>query len=111
MRTNIDLSLFDSNDIIIVANNRQVLAIKKSLYRAHGPTKIPKVFSYKLWLEHYWKKNNPQRTTRLLSASELRFILQKVIKKSSSNYSEVIVDELIKSYTCLLYTSPSPRDS
>ena len=104
MRTNIDLSLFDSNDIIIVANNRQVLAIKKSIYRAHGPTKIPKVFSYKLWLEHYWKKNNPQRTTRLLSASELRFILQKVIKKSSSNYSEVIVDELIKSYTiCKAY--------
>jgi hypothetical protein len=36
MKVNLDLSLIQSDDTIIVANNRQVLAIKQSLSEQHG---------------------------------------------------------------------------
>ena len=104
MRVNLDLSFVQTNDTIIVANNRQVLAIKQSIYELNGSIKMPQIFSYRSWLEHFWKKNNPQRTIRLLSLLELRYILKEIIEKNSINNSEVIIDELIKCYSlCKTY--------
>ena len=104
MRVNLDLSLVQTNDTIIVANNRQVLAIKQSIYELNGSIKMPQIFSYRSWLEHFWKKNNPQRTIRLLSLLELRYILKEITEKNSINNSEVIIDELIKCYSlCKTY--------
>jgi probable DNA repair protein len=104
MRVNLDLSFVQTNDTIIVANNRQVLAIKRSIYELNGSIKMPQIFSYRSWLEHFWKKNNPQRTIRLLSLLELRYILKEITEKNSINNSEVIIDELIKCYSlCKTY--------
>jgi probable DNA repair protein len=104
MRVNLDLSFVQTNDTVIVANNRQVLAIKQSIYELNGSIKMPQIFSYRSWLEHFWKKNNPQRTIRLLSLLELRYILKEIIEKNSINNSEVIIDELIKCYSlCKTY--------
>jgi len=104
MRVNLDLSLVQTSDTIIVANNRQVLAIKQSIYELNGSTKMPQIFSYRSWLEHFWKKNNPQRTVRLLSLLELRYILKEITEKNSINNSEAIIDELIKCYSlCKTY--------
>ncbi|HIL45239.1 MAG TPA: hypothetical protein EYG37_03320, partial [Candidatus Thioglobus sp.] len=65
---------------------------------------MPQIFSYRSWLEHFWKKNNPQRTIRLLSLLELRYILKEITEKNSINNSEVIIDELIKCYSlCKTY--------
>lgn len=104
MRVNLDLSFVQTNDTVIVANNRQVLAIKQSIYKLNGSIKMPQIFSYRSWLEHFWKKNNPQRTIRLLSLLELRYILKEITEKNSINNSEVIIDELIKCYSlCKTY--------
>lgn len=104
MRVNLDLSFVQTNDTVIVANNRQVLAIKQSIYELNGSIKMPQIFSYRSWLEHFWKKNNPQRTIRLLSLLELRYILKEITEKNSINNSEVIIDELIKCYSlCKTY--------
>ncbi len=104
MRVNLDLSFVQTNDTVIVANNRQVLAIKQSIYELNGSIKMPQIFSYRSWLEHFWKKNNPQRTIRLLSLLELRYILREITEKNSINNSEVIIDELIKCYSlCKTY--------
>ena len=99
MRVNLDLSFVQTNDTIIVANNRQVLAIKQSIYELNGSIKMPQIFSYRSWLEHFWKKNNPQRTVRLLSPLELRYILKEITEKNSINNFEAIIDELIKCYS------------
>ena len=104
MRVNLDLSLVQTNDTIIVANNRQVLAIKQSIYELNESIKMPQIFSYRSWLEHFWKKNNPQRAVRLLSLLELRYILKEITEKNSINNSEAIIDELIKCYSlCKTY--------
>ena len=104
MRVNLDLSFVQTNDTIIVANNRQVLALKQSIYELNGSIKMPQIFSYRSWLEHFWKKNNPQRTVRLLSLLELRYILKEISEKNSINNSEAIIDELIKCYSlCKTY--------
>ena len=104
MRVNLDLSFVQTNDTVIVANNRQVLAIKQSIYKLNGSIKMPQIFSYRSWLEDFWKKNNPQRAVRLLSLLELRYILKEITEKNSINNSEVIIDELIKCYSlCKTY--------
>jgi len=98
MKVNLDLSLIQSDDTIIVANNRQVLAIKQSLSEQHGSLKMPNIFSYTSWLQNYWQRNNPKRSIRLLSQMELRFFFKEIIQQGSNNHSEVVIDELIKCY-------------
>ena len=98
MKVNLDLSLIQSDDTIIVANNRQVLAIKQSLSEQHGSLKMPNIFSYTSWLQSFWQQNNPTRSIRLLSQMELRFFFKEIIQQDSNNRSEVVIDELIKCY-------------
>ncbi len=98
MKVNLDLSLIQSDDTIIVANNRQVLAIKQSLSEQHGSLKMPNIFSYTSWLQNYWQRNNPKRSIRLLSQMELRFFFKEIIQQGSNNHSEAVIDELIKCY-------------
>jgi len=98
MKVNLDLSLIQSDDTIIVANNRQVLAIKQSLSEQQGSLKMPNIFSYTSWLQNYWQQNNPKRSIRLLSQMELRFFFKEIIQQDSNNQSEVVIDELIKCY-------------
>ena len=104
MRVNLDLSLIKANDTIIVANNRQVLAIKKSISELNGTSKMPKVSSYKSWLEGNWNQNNPSRSLRLLTQFEVRFLLKEISKEDVTSNPEAFIDELIKCYTiCKTY--------
>ena len=98
MKVNLDLSLIQSDDTIIVANNRQVLAVKQSLSEQHGSLKMPNIFSYASWIQNYWQRNHPKRSIRLLSQMELRFFFKEIIHQDSNNYSEAVIDELIKCY-------------
>ena len=98
MKVNLDLSLIQSDDTIIVANNRQVLAVKQSLSVQHGSLKMPNIFSYTSWLQNFWQQNNPKRSIRLLSKTELRFFFKEIIQQYSNDRSEAVIDELIKCY-------------
>ncbi len=98
MKVNLDLSLIQSDDTIIVANNRQVLAVKQSLSVQHGSLKMPNIFSYSSWLQNFWQQNNPKRSIRLLSKTELRFFFKEIIQQDSNDRSEAVIDELIKCY-------------
>ena len=98
MKVNLDLSWIQSDDTIIVANNRQVLAVKQSLSAQHGSLKMPNIFSYSSWLQNFWQQNNPKRSIRLLSKTELRFFFKEIIQQDSNDRSEAVIDELIKCY-------------
>ncbi len=98
MKVNLDLSLIQSDDTIIVANNRQVLAVKQSLSVQHGSLKMPNIFSYTSWLQNFWQQNNPKRSIRLLSKTELRFFFKEIIQQDSNDHPEAVIDELIKCY-------------
>ena len=98
MKVNLDLSLIQSDDTIIVANNRQVLAFKQSLSEQLGSLKMPNIFAYTSWLQDHWQQNNPKRSIRLLSQMELRFLFKEIIQKGSINRSEALIDELVKCY-------------
>ena len=98
MKVNLDLSWIQSDDTIIVANNRQVLAVKQSLSEKHGSLKMPNIFSYSSWLQNFWQQNNPKRSIRLLSKTELRFFFKEIIQQDSNDHSEAVIDELIKCY-------------
>ena len=95
MRVNLDLSPIQANDTIIVANNRQALAIKRSL---GNTSKMPKVFSYQSWLERFWRSNNLNQDNRFLTQLEFRFLLKEFIKDASVKNPETFIEELIKCY-------------
>ena len=98
MRVNLDLSSIQAKGTIIAANNRQALAIKKSMPLESGTSKMPKIFSYQSWLEKFWRSHYPNKEDRLLSHLELRFILKKICKDSSIKNPESFIEELIKCY-------------
>ena len=98
MRVNIDLSRIHQDDTIIVANNRQVLAIKRSISEQRGVTKLPNICSYTAWLEKFWQQQNTEHNLRLLSQSELRLLFTKIIKSGPVAQPDIVIEELIKSY-------------
>jgi len=107
MRVNIDLSSIQAKDTIIAANNRQALAIKKSIPLASGASKIPRIFSYQSWIEKFWRSHNPTKEYRLLSHLELRFLIKKFCKDSPAKNPETFIEELIKCYRlCKSYGIP-----
>ena len=107
MRVNIDLSSIQAKDTIIAANNRQALAIKKSIPLSSGTSKMPKIFSYQSWIEKFWRSHKPTKEYRLLSQLELRFLLKKFCKESSAKNPETFIEELIKCYRlCKSYGIP-----
>ena len=98
MRINIELSAINSNDTIIVANNRQALALKKSLTHSNQASRISKVYSYQSFLEKFWKSSQINQEKRLLTQLEFRFFLMKLCRDGSIKNPETFIEELIKCY-------------
>ena len=98
MRINLDLSSIKSNDTIIVANNRQALALKKSLTHSNQASKISKVYSYQSFLEKFWKSSPIDQEKRLLTQLEFRLLLMKFCGDASIKNPETFIEELIKCY-------------
>ena len=98
MRVNLDLSSIKSNDTVIVANNRQALALKKSLAQSHRASRLSKVYSYQSFLEKLWKSSQINQERRLLTQLEFRFLLLKFSEEASVKNPETFIEELIKCY-------------
>ena len=74
MRVNLDLSSIKSSDTVIVANNRQALALKKSLAQSDRASRLSNVYSYQSFLEKLWKSSQINQERRLLTARISIFI-------------------------------------
>ncbi len=98
MRVNLDLSQIKATDTIIVANNRQALAFKKSLANSDPATRNTKVYAYQSLLEKFWKSSKSNQEKRLLTQLESRFLLKKFCEEASAKNSEAFIEQLIKCY-------------
>ena len=96
MRVNLDLSQIKATDTIIVANNRQALAFKKSLANSDPATRNTKVYAYQSLLEKFWKSSKSNQEKRLLTQLESRFLLKKFCEEASAKNSEAFIEQLIK---------------
>ena len=98
MRIKLDLSNIQANDIIIVANNRQVLAFKHTIVEQFGSVRMPKIYSYATFIKNTWSQLNPQGSIRLLSDPELRMLFSEIISESKTQNLNAVTDEAIKCY-------------
>ena len=95
MRVNIELSSIQTADTIIVANNRQALAFKKSLANLDRTSRIPQVYAYQSLLEKFWKNSKSNQDKRLLTQLESRILLKKFCEEASVKNPETFIEELI----------------
>jgi len=98
MRVNLDLTPIKATDTIIVANNRQALAFKKSITNSDRASRISKVYAYQSLLEKLWKSSKANQEKRLLTQLESRFFLKKFCEEASVKNPETFIEELIKCY-------------
>ena len=98
MRVNLDLSSIKSNDTVIVANNRQALALKKSLAQSDRASRLSNIYSYQSFLEKLWKSSQINQERRLLTQLEFRFLLLQFSEEASVKNPETFIEELIKCY-------------
>ncbi|HIL21512.1 MAG TPA: hypothetical protein EYG22_07910 [Candidatus Thioglobus sp.] len=98
MRVRLDLSSIQADDTIIVANNRQALAFKRTIIEQLGAIKMPSIYSYPAFLKKTWSQLNPQDSLRLLSDHELRILFSELINKCAVQNPGAVTDEAIKCY-------------
>jgi probable DNA repair protein len=98
MRVRLDLSSIQADDTIIVANNRQALAFKRTIIEQLGAIKMPSIYSYPAFLKKTWSQLNPQGSLRLLSDHELRILFSELINKCAVQNPGAVTDEAIKCY-------------
>jgi len=98
MRVKLDLSSIQADDTIIVANNRQALAFKRTIIEQLGAIKMPRIYSYSAYLKKTWFQLNPQSSLRLLSDHELRTLFSELINDSAVQNPGAVTDEAIKCY-------------
>ena len=93
-----DLSQIDTTDTIVVANNRQVLAFKRSFSKQHPNTQLPEIFSWQQYLKNYWKSQQFQNNQRLIDATEQRYLLEYSLDACSQTIHSQLINEVVKNY-------------
>ena len=93
MWINADLAQLTDQDSVVLANNRQVLAFKKTWGLQHGTSALPQTFAWKQYLQRTWKEINPNSSKRLISAIESRTL----IAQSMARLGQVVDARLLDS--------------
>lgn len=98
MRININLSHIKPEDTIIVANNRQVIALKNSIVAQFGTIKIANIYSYTDFIKNTWIKINPQSSKRLISDFELKLLLTDIVAQDNNKNTNFLTQQTLKCY-------------
>ncbi len=96
MWINTDLTKLSAKDQVVLANNRQVLAFKKTWGMQHGVSALPQTFSWKQYLQHTWKEINPNSSRRLISAVESRTLIAQSMARLGQTIDTRLLDEVVK---------------
>jgi probable DNA repair protein len=99
MLIDVDLSKVNKNALVIVSNNRQVLAFKKTWHLQKPDKQLPKIFAWQAYLRHNYQKIKTKK--RLLSPSEIRLLLTQAIQKTQTKTTQALIDEVVKHYDYL----------
>ena len=107
MWINADLDQIQSSDTIVVANNRQVLALKKTWHQVRGNSALPKIFAWQQFLQKTFTQTQAHLTVRLISAIESRELMKLAMNELGQEYDAQLLDEVIKNYNyCSAYLIP-----
>ncbi len=96
MWINAQLKTIAKDDSIILANNRQVLAFKKTWGVQKGNAALPKILSWDQYLQATWQSLEANTEKRLISNIESRTLIQQSIQKSGQKVDNRLLDEVIK---------------
>ena len=96
MWINADLAKLSAKDSIVLANNRQVLAFKKTWGLQRGTSALPQTFSWKQYLQHTWREVNPNSSKRLISAIESRMLITQSMERLGQVADVRLIDEVVK---------------
>ncbi len=97
MRIDVDLSQIDANNTIILANNRQIIAFKRTWQEQKGVSQLPKVFSWQGYLQQTWKAHSQHHDVRLLSGAEIMHLWRGFIQ-TQQKITTQLLREVLKNY-------------
>ena len=102
MQINANLDYLNSDDTVVFANNRQVLAFQYTWSIQRGASRLPKLFSWKQYLLECWELEKPEYPFRLITDDESRYLISKSITKFGHVAHTQLVDEVVKNndYCC-----------
>ena len=96
MWINANLASLTAQDSVVLANNRQVLAFKKTWGLQRGTSALPQTFSWKQYLQHTWKAISPNSSKRLISAIESRTLINQSMTRLGQVVDTRLLDEVVK---------------
>ncbi len=96
MLINAELTNLNAKDTIVLANNRQVLAFKKTFAIQHSNTQLPKALSWGQYLRHTWRQINPNSNLRFIDQIESRHLIKQSMQKLRQSTDQRLLDEVVK---------------
>ena len=109
MQINANLDNLSANDTIVLANNRQVIAFKRTWKFQRGYSRLPKIFSWKKYLHYCWEVEKYTSSCRCISDMESRYLITKSIDSFGRPADTKLLDEVVKNndYCCAYNVSLS----
>ena len=98
MLINANLDQIQPTDTIVVANNRQVLALKKTWHQVRGNTILPNIFAWQHFLQKTFAKTQAHLRVRLISAIESRELIKRSMAELGQANDAQLLDEVIKNH-------------
>lgn len=97
MWINANTSNISQNSTIILANNRQILAFRKTWGAQKGNSALPKSVSWYQYLQETWRALEPNSEKRLISNNESRALIERsMLKLGQVEVDARLLDEVIK---------------
>lgn len=98
MILNTSLTHINATDVIVVANNRQVLAFKRTFSSQQAYVQLPNILSWQQYLKYYWKSQQLNSKQRLIDTIEQRYLIESALKQNNQTVHTQLINEVIKNY-------------
>ena len=90
MRIDFDSSKISTNDYVIVANNRQILAFKDSWQNLNGVSELPKVNTWNGFIKELFELHNVSKEHQLINDNLITKCFQQILGLNISKNKKLI---------------------